>query len=84
MTPTVTRALATVELPPTVDTEGACEIIEELEGQRPSEETVRRWPIPYRLRGRTRTYTVDDVVAFAKQRFEQAPIRRASRARQPA
>ena len=79
MIPAVTNPLAAVELPPTVDTEGACKIIEELEGQRPAEETVRRWPIPYRLIGRVRRYEVDDVIAHARQRFKQAPIRVAAR-----
>ena len=79
MTPTVIRTLAAVELPPTVDTEGACKIIEELEGQRPSEETVRRWPIEYRLVGRVRRYEVDRVIAHVRQRYEQAPVRVAAR-----
>ena len=35
MTPAITKLLADVERPPTVDTEGACDIVEELEGQRP-------------------------------------------------
>ena len=74
MTPTVIRTLAAVELPPTVDTEGACKIIKELEGQRPSEETVRRWPIEYRLVGRVRRYEVDRVIAHVRQRYEQAPV----------
>ena len=71
-------------VPATVDTREACRIVGEIEGREPSPETLRRWQIPYRLRGRTRTYEVDAVIAHARQRFEQAPIRRASRARQPA
>ena len=84
MTPAISKTLAAVDLPATVDTEGACEIIEELEGQRPSRETVRRWPIRYRLRGRTRIYEVDDVIAHARKRYEQAPVRVATRSRRPA
>ena len=80
MTPTVLKTLGAVRLPATVDTEGACEIIEELEGQRPAQETLRRWPIRYRLRGRIRTYEVDDVIAHARTRFEQAPVRVAAAA----
>jgi hypothetical protein len=30
-------------LPPTTDTKGVCDIIEAIEGDRPSEDTVRRW-----------------------------------------
>jgi hypothetical protein len=38
--------------------------------------TFRRFPIPYRLVGRTRRYEVDHVVAFAKRRIGEAPIRK--------
>jgi hypothetical protein len=67
--------IAAAGLPPTTDTKGACDIIEAIEGKRPSEETVRRWDIPYRLRGRERAYQVDHVIAKARERFEQAPTR---------
>jgi hypothetical protein len=72
MTPAVAKKLAAVKQPPTVDTEGACDIVEELEGQRPAEETVRRWPLRYKLIGRVRRYEVDDVIAHVRQRYEQA------------
>ena len=62
-------------VPATVDTREACRIVGEIEGREPSPETLRRWQIPYRLRGRTRTYEVDAVIAHARQRFEQAPVR---------
>ncbi len=68
--------IAAAGLPPTTDTKGVCDIIEAIEGDRPSEDTVRRWDDPeYRLRGRKRTYEVDDVIAKARARFEQAPMR---------
>jgi hypothetical protein len=79
MTPAVTKKLAAVEQPPTVDTEGACDIVEELEGQRPAQETVRRWPLRYKLIGRVRRYEVDDVIAHVRQRYERAPVRIAAR-----
>jgi hypothetical protein len=82
MTPSIVKRLAAIERPPTVDTEGACEIIEELEGQRPSTETVRRWPIPYRVVGRVRRYEVDHVIAHARERYKRAPVRIAGRSRQ--
>ena len=72
-----------MERPPTVDTRGVCEIVEALEGQRPSSETVRRWPIRYRVVGRVRRYEVDDVIAHVRQRYEHSPVRVAARSRQP-
>jgi hypothetical protein len=62
-------------VPATVDTEAACKIVGEIEGREPSPETLRRWPIRYRLLGRIRVYEVDDVIAHARERFEQAPVR---------
>ena len=84
MTPAVVKRLADVERPPTVDTRGVCEIVEELVGQRLSPETVRRWPIRYRVVGRVRRYEVDDVIAHVRQRYEHAPVRVAASSRQPA
>ena len=83
MTPAVAKKLAAVKQPPTVDTEGACDIVEELEGQRPAQETVRRWPLRYKLIGRVRRYEVDDVIAHVRQRYERAPVRVATRSRRP-
>ena len=79
MTPAIIKRLAAVELPPTVDTAGLCAIIEELEGYKPAEETVRRWPIPYRLIGRVRRYEVDRAIAYLRARFDLAPVRVAAR-----
>jgi hypothetical protein len=83
MTPDIAKKLADVELPATVDTEGLCDIVEKLEGWRPSEETVRRWPIPYKIVGRVRRYDVDRAIPHIRQRYEQAPVRVAARSRQP-
>jgi hypothetical protein len=77
-------AVSKANIPQTVDTETAIELHLRITGEQPAGETYRRFEVPCRLIGRERRYAVDDVVAFAKQRFEQAPIRRASRARQPA
>ena len=76
-------AVNKANVPQTLDTETAIELHLRITGEQPAGETYRRFEIPYRLIGRERRYAVDDVVAFAKQRFEQAPVRRASRARQP-
>ena len=86
MTPAISKTLAAVDLPATVDTEGACEIIEELEGRghlgRQSGDGRSATRPPYS--GRTRIYEVDDVIAHARKRYEQAPVRVATRSRRPA
>jgi hypothetical protein len=69
-------AVSKANVPQTVDTETAIEIHLRITGEELSDETYRRFPVRYRLIGRERRYTVDDVVAYAKQRFEQAPVRR--------
>ena len=84
MTPAIAQLLAGVKTPTTVDTAGVCEIVAELEGQKPSQETVRRWPLRDKLIGRTRRYDVDHVIAHVRQRYERAPVRVAACSRQPA
>ena len=37
--------------------------------------TFRRYAIPYKLVGRSRRYVVDDIIAFARKRLEEAPRR---------
>jgi hypothetical protein len=69
-------AVSKANVPQTVDTETAIEIHLRITGEELSGETYRRFPVPYRLIGRERRYTVDDVVAYSKQRFDQAPVRR--------
>ena len=76
-------AVNKANVPQTLDTETAIELHLRITGEQPAGETYRRFEIPYRLIGRERRYAVDDVVAFAKQRFEQAPVRSASRAKKP-
>jgi hypothetical protein len=35
----------------------------------------RRFPIPYQMFGRERRYKVEDVVAYARRRLDEAPVR---------
>jgi hypothetical protein len=66
-------------IPATTNTQGVCDIIEAIEGKRPAKNTVRRWEdLKYRIRGRERTYEVDDVIAKARKRLLDAPVRRAA------
>ena len=37
-----------------------------------------RWPLRYKIIGRKRIYEVADVIAHRRQRYEQAPMRRAA------
>jgi hypothetical protein len=71
----IAQLLADVQWPARVDTAGVVEIVEELEGQKVAEETVRRWPLCYKIIGRKRIYEVADVIAHRRQRFDQAPVR---------
>lgn len=67
--------VAAAEYPPVVDSDGVCEIIEKFEGQRPSPNTIRRWPLQYKLLGRKRMYEVEAVIAYVRQRYAEAPVR---------
>jgi hypothetical protein len=78
MNPAIAEKIAAAKPPVRVDTEGACRIVEEIEGRRPAKETLRRWRIPYRLIGRTRIYEVDDVIEHARSRYQTAPVRLAA------
>jgi hypothetical protein len=69
------RAVADAKLPQTVDTEGGCLIVGQLEGRVPSPETFRRWPIKYRLVGKIRLYEVEHVLEFVRKRFKETPLR---------
>jgi hypothetical protein len=69
------KAVADAQLPQTVDTEGGCLIVGQLEGHVPSTETFRRWPIKYRLVGKVRLYEVEHVLEFVRTRFRATPVR---------
>jgi hypothetical protein len=63
-------------LPQMADLEGALEIYNEAACDSVSVHTFKRYPISYKLIGRSRRYFVDDIIAFARKRFEQAPVRK--------
>jgi hypothetical protein len=56
----------------TVDTEGATLIHGGVAGGVVSVHTYRRWPVSYKIIGRSRRYKIDDVVAHAKKCIEDA------------
>ena len=63
-------------LPKMADFEAARLIYNHVACDSVSPHTFRRYDIYYKLIGRTRRYLISDVVAFAKQRIEQAPSRK--------
>ena len=56
----------------TVDREGAALVLGQLMGDLPSVHTVRQWPIPYTVIGRSARYKVDDLIAYARKRLDEA------------
>jgi hypothetical protein len=69
------RLRAEANVPERVDLDNAALIHNNVSDDDVSPITYSRWPIPYIILGRERRYLVSDVVAYAKQRVEQAPRR---------
>ncbi len=81
----VDAAVERANLPPMADLEGGLLIYNQIACDNASLHTFRRFSIPYKLIGRSRRYVVDDIIAFARNRLEEAPVRRpASRRRKTA
>jgi hypothetical protein len=59
--------------PQTVDREGAALLYGQLTGFTPSKHTIRSWPIPYRVIGRSAIYKVRDVIEHARKDLEGPP-----------
>jgi hypothetical protein len=74
----VDSAVARADLPPMADLEGGLLIYNQVACDSVSAHTFRRYAIPYKLIGRSRRYTVDDIISFARKRFDEAPLRRPS------
>jgi hypothetical protein len=62
-------------LPKTVDREGAALVLSRLLGVYVTKNTVRRWPLPYKVVGRYARYEVDDLIKYARKRLEETPTR---------
>jgi hypothetical protein len=69
------RAVNSAELPDLADAESARTIYNSIRRSNLTMEGFRRLPIPYRRVGKIRTYEVPHVVAAAKQRVLDAPLR---------
>jgi hypothetical protein len=72
----VDAAVERANLPPMADLEGGLLIYNQVACDNISAHTFRRYAIPYKLVGRSRRYVVDDIIAFARKRLEEAPLRK--------
>jgi len=66
-------------LPSSLDREGAALALAALLGRPISPETLRRWPVPYRVIAGCARYQVSDLIAHAKFQYENAPRRMGGR-----
>jgi hypothetical protein len=62
-------------LPRSIDREGGAIVLGKLLGRPISPETLRRWPIPYKVVAGCARYEVSDLVAYAKSQYANAPRR---------
>jgi hypothetical protein len=62
-------------IPRTADREGAALVLSGLYGRPVSPETVRRWPIPYKVIAGLAQYEIHDLIAHAKKVIDEAPVR---------
>jgi hypothetical protein len=65
----------------TVDREGAAIALGKLLGRPVSPETVRRWPIPYKVVAGCARYELNELIAYAKSQYSNAPRRVGGRRR---
>jgi hypothetical protein len=63
----------------TLDREGSARALGKLLGRPVSPETVRRWPIPYKVVASCARYEVSDLIAYARLQYVNAPRRMGGR-----
>lgn len=73
--PWLKEILGAAALPNSVDREGGALVLGNLLGRPLSPETLRRWPIPYKVVAGCARYEVSDLIAHAKAQYENAPRR---------
>ena len=73
--PWLEEILGAADLPTSVDREGAALALANLLGRPISPETLRRWPIPYKVVAGCARYEVSDLIAHAKAEYANAPRR---------
>ena len=80
--PWLKQIIGAAGLPDSLDREGSALVLGKLLGRPVSSETLRRWPIPYKVVAGCARYEVSDLVAHAKSQYANAP-RRMGRRCQP-
>lgn len=73
--PWLKEIIGAAGLPDRVDREGAAMVLGRLIGRPVSPETIRRWPIPYKVIAGCASYEVRDLIAHARAQYENAPRR---------
>jgi hypothetical protein len=68
---TVERA----DLPETADRESSALVLTRLLRRPVAAETLRRWPVPYRIVAGAAQYEIDDLISFARKAYNEAPLR---------
>jgi hypothetical protein len=62
-------------IPLRLDRESAAIVISKLLSEAVSTNTLRRWPVRYRLEGGRVRYRVEDLVEFVRKRIDAPPLR---------
>ena len=73
--PWLKEILGAAALPSSVDREGAALAFGKLLGRPVSPETLRRWPIHYKVVAGCARYEVSELIGYAKAQYENAPRR---------
>ncbi len=81
--PWLKEIIGAAGLPDSLDREGGAIALGKLLGRPVSPETLRRWPIPYKVVAGCARYAVSDLIAYAKVQYENAPRRMGRRRRLP-
>src|SRR5580704_1831776 len=77
--PWLKKIVGAAGLPSSLNREGGAIALGKLLGRPVSPETLRRWPIPYKVVAGCARYEVSDLIAFAKAQYENAPRRMGQR-----
>lgn len=73
--PWLKEILGAAGLPNSLDREGSALALGQLLGRPVSPETLRRWPIPYKVVAGCARYEVSELIAHAKAQYKNAPRR---------
>jgi hypothetical protein len=77
--PWLEELLERAALAKSVDREGAAIALASLLGRPISPETVRRWPIPYKVVAGCARYELNDLISYVRVQYDNAPRRMGGR-----